>query len=129
MRDSRGIAGLIGPVLVAVAASEALNIRIFAGMPAAFVYLNGTVLFVAGFAIIRAHNVWTWRWPVAVTLTGWLAAAMGLVRMFVPEAQRMVQIPVALTATFVVFALGSFLMLKANIAADADRGRMGGAQG
>ena len=71
MTDSRQLAGLIGPVLIALAATEAMNIKVFSSQIAPVVYLNGAILFVAGLAIVRAHNVWTWRWPIIVTLTGW----------------------------------------------------------
>jgi len=30
-------------------------------------YLSGTLMFVAGLAIIRVHNVWTRNWTVLVT--------------------------------------------------------------
>lgn len=46
------------------------------------VYLSGVLLFVAGLAIVRAHNVWVPDWTVLVTLTGWLALLVGLLRMF-----------------------------------------------
>ena len=43
---------------------------------------------VAGLAIVRAHNVWTWGWPVLLTLVGWFFIAGGLARMFFTEAAR-----------------------------------------
>jgi hypothetical protein len=46
---SRQIARIVGPTLIALGISEALN-------PAPVVYLNGTLLFVAGLAIVQAHN-------------------------------------------------------------------------
>jgi hypothetical protein len=73
MSTSRKLAGLIGPTMVAIGATEASNMDIFSNQIAPVVYLNGTVLFVAGLAIVRAHNLWTWRWPVMLTLTGWVA--------------------------------------------------------
>jgi len=81
MTDSRRIAGLLGPTLVALAVSEAMNLRIMAENPASvgLVYLNGTLLFVAGVAIIQVHNRWTRHWPVLVTVMGWFAILAGLV--------------------------------------------------
>lgn len=110
---SRELAALIGPSLIAITLSEALNLRIFANNAPTVVYLNGAILFVAGFAIIRAHNVWTWRWPVAVTLTGWLAAALGLARMFAPEMRTGHALMMQYAAVSIVFGLGSFLSFKA----------------
>src|SRR6187200_3430697 len=46
------------------------------------VYLSGALLFVAGLAIVRAHNVWRRDWTVLVTLSGWFFLLLGLFRMF-----------------------------------------------
>jgi 1,4-dihydroxy-2-naphthoate octaprenyltransferase len=46
------------------------------------VYLSGVLFFVAGLAIVRAHNHWVRDWTVLVTLSGWFALALGLFRMF-----------------------------------------------
>lgn len=88
MSNAKSLAGLIGPTLLVVTSSETLNLRIWEGAPATLVYLNGCLLFVAGLAILRAHNVWTWRWPVLITLIGWLALAAGLYRTFLPGAPQ-----------------------------------------
>jgi hypothetical protein len=45
--------------------------HIFAAQTAPIVYLNGTLLFVGGLAIVQSHNRWSWGWPLLVTLTGW----------------------------------------------------------
>jgi len=87
MANSKNIAGLIGPSLIAITISETLNIHIWAGNTAAGVHLNGAVLFVAGLAIVRAHNLWVKGWPALVTLTGWAIMLLGLFRMFFPELQ------------------------------------------
>ena len=55
---------------------------------APLIYLNGLLLFVAGLWIVRVHNHWTCRWPVMVTLVGWVAILVGLFRMFAPEVQQ-----------------------------------------
>ena len=88
MTNSKRLAGLLGPVLIALSVTEALNLpRLMAALgPDSIhaVYLNGTLLFVAGLAIVRVHNYWTSSWPVLVTLTGWLSMLIGLIRMFAP---------------------------------------------
>jgi hypothetical protein len=43
-------------------------------------------LFVAGIAIVRSHNLWVLAWPVLITLTGWAGIALGLLRVFFPQA-------------------------------------------
>lgn len=116
MKDSKQIAGLLGPTLVAIAASEAMHLHIWAGNIAPITYLVGILLFVAGLSIVRAHNRWMRGWPVMVTLVGWIAILGGLFRMFAPEAQRGLQN----TPTFgvyvidiVLFAIGTLLTFKA----------------
>ncbi len=113
MDNSRQIAGLIGPTLIVLALSEALNLHIWATNMAPVIYLNGALLFVAGLSIVRAHNRWTLRWPVLVTLTGWVTILGGLYRMFLPEARQAGENP----ATYVMFmglcVIGIFLTFKA----------------
>jgi len=86
--DSRRIAGLLGPTLIALAVSEAMNLRLMVDNPASvgLVYLNGTLLFVAGVAIVQVHNRWTRGWPVLVTVIGWFAILGGVMRMVAPQA-------------------------------------------
>ena len=92
-----------------------MNLPIFANNPAPVVYLNGTLLFVAGLSIIRAHNRWTRGWPVLVTFVGWLFLLGGLIRMIAPEfAQRSVQDPTPVYALLLVLlAIGILLTFKA----------------
>jgi hypothetical protein len=85
---SRQLAALIGPALVALGATEALNMHIFRQQIAPVVYLNGTILFVAGLALVRSHNRWGWKWPTLITLTGWVLLSGGLYRMIAPEAPQ-----------------------------------------
>lgn len=85
---SRQLAGLIGPGLLAVSATEALNMGIYVAQTAPVVYLNGTILFVAGLAIVRAHNCWQKGWILLVTLTGWVALGLGMLRMVFPTASQ-----------------------------------------
>src|SRR4051794_31996628 len=92
MTNSSRIAGLLGPTLLALSLTEWMNLSVFAAVIgpsfAPHVYLNGTLLFVAGLAIIRAHNHWTRGWPVLITLVGWMAMLAGLGRMTSPVAAQ-----------------------------------------
>jgi hypothetical protein len=63
MADSRRIAGLIGPTLLALTISEAINVHIWSTNIAPVTYLNGLLLFVAGLSIVSVHNRWTSNWP------------------------------------------------------------------
>jgi hypothetical protein len=86
--ESKRIAGLVGPTLMALSASEALNYHIWKENQAPVTYLDGALLFVGGLSIVRVHNRWARGWPVLITLAGWSALALGLVRMFAPEARQ-----------------------------------------
>jgi len=90
MTTSKTIAGLIGPTLIAIGATILLDLSTwpflleqFSHDPA-LIYLSGLLLFVAGLAIVRAHNRWTVGWPMLVTVLGWLAVLGGLLRMLFP---------------------------------------------
>lgn len=115
MVNSKNIAGLLGPAIVAVTASETVNIHIWAGNTAAGIHFNGAVLFVAGLAIIRAHNLWVRGWPVLVTLAGWFIMPLGLFRMFFPELQLEAakHISTVSMGTMLLLVVGIFLTYKA----------------
>jgi hypothetical protein len=78
------IAGLMDPILVAIAAAILLNLGVFPALAEqvshdpALIFVSGVLLFVAGLVIVRAHNIWTAGWPVLVTVVGWLVLLSGL---------------------------------------------------
>jgi hypothetical protein len=111
--SSKRIAGLIGPVLIAVAMSEWINLRAFAANPLPVVYLNGTLLLVAGIAIVRDHNRWVRGWPLLVTLTGWASTVLGLFRMFAPSSAAVADYSVPVHAMFAaILSVGIVLTIK-----------------
>jgi hypothetical protein len=114
MTDSKNIARLIGPTMIAIGISEALTFHIWTTNIAPLIYLNGVLLFVAGLSIVRVHNRWTRGWPVIVTLVGWVAIFGGLFRMFAPEVQQAGQnAPTVILIEILVGAIGLFLTFKA----------------
>jgi hypothetical protein len=84
MRNSKRIAGLVGPTIVAMLVSEfpLVQPHLYDAQIPPVVYLSGTLMFVGGLAIVRAHNHWARDWTVLVTLSGWFFLALGLLRMF-----------------------------------------------
>ena|SRR5450759_4873073 len=90
MEDSKRIAGLLGPTLVAMLISEfpAVQPHLYDAQIPPVVYLSGTLLFVAGLAIVRSHNRWARNWTVLVTLSGWFCLMLGLVRMFAADSYQ-----------------------------------------
>jgi hypothetical protein len=123
MSSSRYIAGLIGPLLLAISAAMLLNGRMFTGMVEqlaqnyAVVFLAGMIALVAGLAVVRAHNVWSGDWRVLVTIFGWLSVIGGLGRMLVPDqaaaiAQTVVNAQSISYFSVMPLALGAFLTFK-----------------
>jgi hypothetical protein len=124
MKTSKTIAGLMGPTLVAIVAAVLLN---FGSFPAsaeqvardpALIFMSGILLFVAGPAIVRAHNVWAGGWPVLVTVLGWFALLSGLARMlFLTQIAEIVAgvgegTGLIVAVTVVLLGLGAFLSFK-----------------
>ena len=70
MATSKTIAALLGPTLIASAASIFLNLDAWPGMVdqafhnPALIFVSGYPLFVAGLAIVYFHNRWKGGWPV-----------------------------------------------------------------
>jgi len=112
MTDSRSIAQLIGPTLVAVTLSEALNLHIWSTTIPAVTYLDGALLFVAGLSIVRVHNLWKRGWSLAITLVAWASMCGGLFRMFAPEVESGRNPRLEYTIIAILFALGVFLTYK-----------------
>ncbi len=123
MARSKHLAGLLGPSLIAVTLTESINADIFINTSAHLVYLNGALLFVAGLAIVRTHNLWSARWPVLITLMGWTCLLVGLARMTAPvSALQAAQYPTAVQAlTVLLFVIGIILSVYAYRREDTRR--------
>ena len=125
MTTAKSIAGLIGPTLAAIALGVLLNLASFPALAEqvsrepALIFLSGVLLFVAGLAIVRVHNVWSGGWPVLVTILGWLALISGLIRILLPTklaemAAGFGQNTGLITASAIVLlVVGGFLSFKA----------------
>lgn len=114
MPDSKRVAALVGPTIVAMLVSEfpLVQPHLYDGQIPPVVYLSGVLMFVGGLAIVRAHNRWARDWTVLVTLSGWFALLLGLVRMF---AAGRYQRSSANTSTTVFMVLESLLLLAGVI--------------
>lgn len=90
MSNSKQIAGIVGPTIVAMVVSEfpLVQPHLYDAQIPPVVYLSGTLMFVGGLAIVRAHNRWARDWTVLVTLSGWFFLALGLFRMFAAGAYQ-----------------------------------------
>lgn len=117
MSDSTKIAQLAGPLIVAVIATENpfVNPYLYDAQIPPVVYLNGTLFFLGGLSIARVHNFWRRDWTTLVTLVGWTAMALGLIRMTFPHAHvenvDANSLPI-LVVEFVLLIVGIFLTYK-----------------
>lgn len=91
MSYSKLIAGLAGPLMLALGVALLFNRDLFPAMASqiandyAVIFLSGILALTAGVAIVRVHNTWTRDWTVIVTVLGWLLILSGLVRMWFPQ--------------------------------------------
>ncbi len=119
MSNSKQIAALLGPSMVALLVAEfpLVQPHLYDAQIPPVVYLSGVMLFVAGLAIVRAHNIWVKSWTVLVTLCGWSFLVLGLVRMFGADQYRQATVSISswvfilLEACLLVVAL--FITFKA----------------
>jgi hypothetical protein len=83
-KNSKRIAGILGPVLMAIPLSEfpLVQPQLYDEQTPPVVYLSGVFFFVGGLLTVRNHNHWTRDWTVLVTMTGWGSILLGLIRMF-----------------------------------------------
>lgn len=90
MERSKSLAGLIGPTLLLMVASELKiwNPTLYDQQIVPLVYLSGLLMFVAGLAIARAHNVWVLKWPILITLLAWFSILLGAMRMVFPQTYK-----------------------------------------
>lgn len=119
MSDSKRIAALVGPTILAMTVSEfpLVQPHLYDAQIPPVVYLSGTLMFVGGLAIVRAHNRWTRDWTVLVTLTGWFFLLLGLFRMFAAGAYQTRSASTSATTFMVLEAilaiLGVIMTVKA----------------
>ncbi|MDJ1467590.1 hypothetical protein QNI19_18635 [Cytophagaceae bacterium DM2B3-1] len=117
MHKSKSLAGIIGPTLIVMVASELKlwNPTLYDDQIVPLIYLSGVLFFVAGLAIVRSHNIWVLHWPVVITLLGWLGMALGLLRMFFPQAYQgnFSNDISAMVVEIILISIGFFLSFKA----------------
>jgi len=82
--NSKQLGGLIGPALGVILVSEfpLVQPHLYDSQIPPVIYLSGIIMFVAGLAVSRAHNVWEKNWTVLITIAGWSLLLLGLIRMF-----------------------------------------------
>jgi hypothetical protein len=126
MANSKTIAALLGPSLIAGALSIFFNLGAWpeivddAAQNPALLWVSGWPVFVAGLAIVYLHNQWTGGWPILVTVLGWLAVVSGLVRILFPVKIAGIGLAVGAAHTagvlpivgIIILLVGAFLSFK-----------------
>lgn len=90
MEKSKSIAKIVGPTLIVMIFSEMKiwNPTLYDSQIVPLIYMNGVLLFVAGLAIVKNHNIWTFSWQTILTIVGYLGIILGLFRMLFPQIQK-----------------------------------------
>ena len=94
MDTSLFLAKLIGPTLLAISAAMLVNQDNMRDMATDFlehrglIFLAGILTLLGGLAIVLTHNVWEWRWPVIITIFGWLSVIGGVFRIVFPDSVK-----------------------------------------
>jgi hypothetical protein len=122
---SRFIAGLIGPVLAAIACTLLINRELAPEIVSeiahskGLIVVSGAMLLVAGLALVQCHA--TWRgWPAIVTALGWLSVISGLIRILFPiqlasMAPDLMNHATIMVAALICLGLGAYLSAKAYL--------------
>lgn len=96
MQRSIFLARLIGPVLVTVGIALIFNSDTYRYMAEQFlvsyalIYVAGVIALFAGLAIVNLHNYWHWRWPLIITILGWMSVIGGIIRILIPNEGQIV---------------------------------------
>ncbi len=91
MQSSIFLARLIGPVLITVGIALIFNSDTYRYMAEQFlvsyalIYVAGVIALFAGLAIVNLHNIWRWKWPVIITVLGWMSVIVGAIRILIPN--------------------------------------------
>lgn len=117
MEKSKSIAGIVGPTLIVMVLSELKlwNPTLYDTQIVPLVYFSGVLLFVAGIAIVRSHNIWTWSWHLIITIIGCFSILLGCVRMFFPQLYlvKLKNDNYILSVELLLISAGIFLTFKA----------------
>ena len=124
METSRILARIIGPILIVPAVGVFLNMEAYQHLVAEFVknaplcYLSGFMSLAFGLIMLEFHRKWEARWPVIITILGWMSVIKGIRLIIFPGMvldqlypYAMGSVPLAISLA-VSLAVGVFLTIK-----------------
>jgi hypothetical protein len=121
--NSKFIAGLAGPVSLALGLSIFVNRDVFPEIVRQIqnsyplIIIAGAIVLTAGLAIVQKHRVWT-GWPAIITILGWLLVIGGTLRVVLPRQMAELALLAGPSPSFlllgatVLCAAGAFLTFK-----------------
>jgi hypothetical protein len=123
METQRVLARIVGPLLVIPAVGVFLNLRTYRSLieefsrSLALCYLGGFMALLMGLVLLQFHNTWEGRWPVIITILGWITVIKGVTLILFPGLISSFRIPLVATGPLVVslgisFVVGVFLTIK-----------------
>ena len=77
--------------------------------------LSGSLCLLFGILIIVPHNLWVAKWPVIITLIGWLSLFRGIFRLFFPEkfvnlSKKLMETKGSILISWVMFLISIYLI-------------------
>jgi hypothetical protein len=122
MQNARNLARIMGPVMIVSAVSLLLNVHTYQRLVDEFAkspslcYLGGFMALIMGLVILQFHHKWEARWPVIITVFGWLATVKGAVLMLFPGVVMSFWHPFTGSSMALMIAAAFYLLLGAFFA-------------
>ena len=94
METSILLAQIIGPSILILGIGILMNLGHYRRLVDDFaaspfqIFFAGLLGLLFGILIVCFHNVWEWRWPVIITVIGWILILRGIVRTTAPGFVR-----------------------------------------
>jgi hypothetical protein len=124
MDTSRVLARIMGPLLIITALGVFLDLKSYQRLVEEFskspglCYVGGFVALLLGLITLQFHSNWEPRWPVIITILGWIAVVKGVALIIFPGFVAGLWHPfMTSSAPLIVslgisFAIGVFLSIK-----------------
>lgn len=124
MEPPKILARVIGPLFIIAAAGILLNLEAYQGLikefsnSLALCYLAGFMALLLGLIVLQFQNTWEPRWPVLITILGWITVVKGAALVVLPGPSLRIWYsytgsPVPLiVSSATMLAVGTFLTIR-----------------